>query len=104
MTSLRVWKVGIAEVSIFIWSITILIKNKFKIKVDEFVKFFIVFDICLFIGYSIRTLKGVYTGSASSETLTFVFFNLFVFALSQFFQNESKTNIFKLLKLILVQR
>lgn len=88
MTSLRTWKIGISEFFIAIWSIIILMRCNFKIKLDQFNKFFIIYGTCMFIGYLIRVSKNIYTGSATNEALTIIFFTLFVFALSSYFQNS----------------
>ncbi len=98
MTSLRIWKIGIAELSIFIWSIRVLLKSRFRIKIDVYIRFFLLFDMCLFLGFVNRVLKNVYTGSALDESLTFLFFNLYVISLSQFLQNTTRKKILKLYK------
>lgn len=96
MTSLRVWKVGIAELSIFIWSIRMIVKGKFKIKVDQYILFFLLFDMCLFLGFANRRFKGIYTGSPIDESMTFIYFTIFIIALSQFLQKTTKDKILKI--------
>jgi len=98
MTSLRVWKVGIAELSIFIWSIRMIIKGKFKIKIDQYILFFFLFDMCLFLGYANRRFKGVYTGLPIEESITFIYFTIFIIALSQFLQKTTKDKILMIYK------
>lgn len=102
MTSLRVWKIGIAEVTIFIWSLKILLSNRFKVKIDIYIKFIILFDLCLFLGFVNRILKDITSGSPIEEGLTFVFFSVYIIALTQFLQNISSNKIIYIYKNIFV--
>lgn len=97
MTSLRIWKIGPSEILMLFWSIKIFIDIRFKFKIDMFMKFWLLFDLCLLIGFSYRITASIYTGPFLSETLTFIFFNIFVFAMSQYLPSISYRKLLKIL-------
>jgi len=97
MTSLRYGKIGVAEVCLFIWSLNNIIKKKFRINSDQYVIFWLLFDFCLIIGFFIKILNSIISGPYIEESITYIYFTLFVISLSQYFQNA---NIEKLLELM----
>ncbi|GAB3042064.1 hypothetical protein GCM10027286_00090 [Virgibacillus ainsalahensis] len=100
MTTLRVGKIGISELFLFVWSFKILINLKFKIKINYFILFWFLFDIFLLMGLSYRYLNSIYTGSFLSESITFVFFNFIILAFSQYFRLTSYDKLISVLKKI----
>lgn len=98
MTSLRIWKFGIAEVSILMWSVKILLDTRLKFKIDYFILLILLLDACLFIGFFYRIFFDIYTGTYIEESITFLFFTFFIIILSQYLQKTETKNILLVLK------
>jgi O-antigen ligase len=98
MTSLRYGKIGVAEVCLFIWSLINIIKKRFRIKSDQYVMFWLLFDLCLIVGFFIRVMNSFISGPYIEESLTYIYFTLFVISLSQYFQNASIEQLLVIMK------
>jgi O-antigen ligase len=100
MTTFRIWKLGIAEVSILLWSIKILLDNKLKFKFDYFILLTLLLNACLFMGFSYRIFFNINTGDYLEESITYMFFNFFIIVLSQYLQMTNIKEILFILKRI----
>jgi len=103
LTSLRIYKIGPAELLIFIWSIIIIFCSLRKKKEKSiFWGFWLRFMFLLFIGFLIAMLKDATNSGWILDSLTYLFFTSFIYALTIYCKNKGSNELIKILMKVFV--
>lgn len=87
MTELRIGKIGVSEVFLFLWMLKVIIQNMKSFSINIYIYFWIIFIFSMTLGLLYSKLTSVDSNFSVTSIITYIYFFLFVFALSQYSRN-----------------